>query len=67
VEAQPEDVAAGGAVDGELGRDLSGDGQVALAAELERLELDRDRVTVLLPRPEAEATEREAGHARSYK
>ena len=53
--------------DRQLGLDLVRNGQVAQAAELERLELDRDRVAMLLARPEPEAAEREAGHARSYR
>ena len=53
--------------DRQLALDLVRDGQIAQAAELEGLELDRDRVAVLLARPEPEAAEREAGHSRSYR
>jgi hypothetical protein len=37
--------------------------QVAQPAEVERLELDLDRVALFLPRTEAEPAEWEAGHA----
>ena len=67
VEREPEVEPGRRLHDRQLALDLVRHRQVALAAELERLELDRDRVAVLLARAEPEAAEREAGHARSYK
>ena len=62
LEAQGEDGAAGGAVDGQLGLDRLWNRQVALAAVDERLELDLDRLSVLLARPQAEPPQVEGGH-----
>ena len=45
--------------------DLLGDGEVALAAELERHELHLDLVLKLLARPELQRPKVEAGHAAS--
>ena len=53
--------------DGQLALDLVRHGQIAQPAEIERLELDRDSVAVLLARPEPEATEREASHGPAYR
>ena len=62
VEGEPE-VEPGGRLRDRQGRlDLVRHGQVALAAELERLELDLDRVAVLVPGAEAQPAERVAGH-----
>ena len=47
-ELEPEDVAARRAVDRQRGRSLGRDREIALAAELERLELDEHLVAVLL-------------------
>ena len=45
------------------GRDLVGHGEVALAAELERGQLDLERLAVLLARPELRLSQIEARHA----
>ena len=49
VEAELEDRARTGLLDHELGRHLVGHRKIALAAELERLQLELDLVAVLLP------------------
>ena len=67
VEREPEIEAGRRLHDRQLALDLVRHGQIAEPAELEGLELDRDRVAVLLARAEPEAAEREAGHSRSYK
>ena len=53
--------------DGQFRLDLVRDGQIPEPSEVERLELDRDCIAVLLARPKPEAAEREAGHFRPYK
>ena len=65
VEAEPEHEAARRLGDRELGRHLLRHGQIALAAELERLELDRERLAVLLTGAETQPAERKAGHGAS--
>ena len=67
VEREPEIEAGRRLHDRQLALDLVRHRQIAEPAELERLELDRDRVAVLLAWAEPEAAEREAGHSRSYK
>lgn len=62
-EGQPEDVAARGALNDELGRDLDRRGRVRLSAERERLEREAERLAMLLPRAEAEASQGNPGHA----
>jgi hypothetical protein len=61
VELEPEVEPRRRLRDRELGLDFLRYREIALAAELERLQLDLDRVAMLLPRPEAEAAERKAG------
>ena len=63
-EAEPEDIAAGGATDRELGRHLRGNREIPLATELERFERDLDFVAMLLTRAEAKPTQRIARHDR---
>src|SRR5262249_50542774 len=65
LEAKPEDVATRGSVDDQLGRSLGRHGKVAFAAELERLELDPNLVSMLLTRPEAELAQRVDRHGLS--
>jgi hypothetical protein len=61
-EAQPQDEAARGLRDRELRAHFLGHGQVPLAAEVERFQVDRDRLAVLVARTQAEPTERKARH-----
>jgi hypothetical protein len=49
VEREPEVEPGGRLGDRQRGLHLVRDGQIALAAELERLELDRDRIDLLVP------------------
>src|SRR5262249_29957232 len=62
VEPQLEDRARAGTSDRQLRRDGLGNGQVALPAELERLELDVAPVDELLARPQSERAEVEDSH-----
>ena len=62
VEREPEIEPGRRLGNGQVALDLVRHRQVALAAELERLELDRDGVALLLPGAKAEASERVAGH-----
>ncbi len=62
VEREPEVEPGRRLRDRQRGLDLVRHRQVALAAELERLELDRDRVALLVPRAEAQPAQRVAGH-----
>ena len=65
LEAQLEDGAALGPADDELGLHLLRDGQVALAAELDRLEGDLLLVSMLFAGPQPERTQaEESGHRR---
>jgi hypothetical protein len=54
VKPKPEHIAPGRPVDRQLSRGLSRHGEVALATELERLELDLNLVAVLLTGTEPE-------------
>jgi hypothetical protein len=61
-EAELEDGAGGGAGDGEVSRNRAGNRQVALAAQLEGLQLELDFVAKLLPRAELQRSQIEALH-----
>jgi hypothetical protein len=67
VEREPEIEAGCRLHDRQLALDLVRHRQIPEPSEVERLELDRDRIAVLLARPKPEAAEREAGHFRPYK
>jgi hypothetical protein len=56
-ETETEHVSPGGTIDRELGARLRGHGQVALTAQLERLELDLDLFALLLTRPQPELSQ----------
>jgi hypothetical protein len=62
-EPELEESAGARAADRKLGRHLLGDGQVALAAELERLELELDLVAVFLAGTQFERPQVERLHA----
>jgi len=62
VEAELEDGSRRRPRNNELGRDVFGDGEVALAAVLERRQLELDLVAVLLTGPELDRTQVERLH-----
>ena len=62
VEDEPEDVAARRALGLERGARLRGHGQVALAAEIEGLQPDLDRLAVLVAEAQPEPAQRVRRH-----